>query len=128
MRPENWGPPLWHKMHMKTFDYPDNPTDRDKINVIRYFKNIPNSNMPCEKCKIHYKRELSVSPIENVVYSRKSLIKWLIDLHNKVNVRLGKPIFTYRQAYAKYDKSNVDALLLPSLICASLLIFIGCKR
>ena len=128
MKPEVWGPPLWYKMHMKTFNYPDVPTNKDKLNIIRYFKNIPNQ-IPCEKCIRHYKRELIINPIENVVHSKQSLIKWLIDLHNKVNARLNKPILSYNQVYALYNqKSNNDALIIPSLLCATILLFIGCKR
>lgn len=126
MEPEKWGPPLWYKMHMKTFNYPENPSNQDKMNVIQFFKNLPNI-MPCEKCKKHYKRELIVNPIENVVHSRKSLIKRLVDFHNKVNVRLGKPIFTYKQAYALYSQTTNDALIIPSVLCATILLFIGCK-
>ena len=127
MGPEIWGPPLWYKMHMKTFNYPDNPSKRDKMNVIQYFKNVPNI-MPCEKCIKHYKRELIINPVENVVHSRKSLIKWLVDFHNKVNVRLGKSTFTYKQAYALYSQPTNDALIIPSVLCATILLFIGFKR
>ena len=47
MTPDIWGPPLWYKMHMKTFAYPKNPTEKDKIEIRDFFRNIINL-LPCE--------------------------------------------------------------------------------
>ena len=127
MDPDIWGPPLWKEMHIKTFNYPENPTQQDKVRIVKYFKNIKN-RIPCDKCKRHYTRELFIDPVENHVNSKKKLIKWLIDLHNKVNARLGKRIISYKEAYSLYENQTGDALVISSVFCAILLILFGCKK
>lgn len=127
MDPTAWGPPLWKKMHTRTFNYPNNPTSKDKINIIRYFNSVAN-NLPCEKCKKHYIRELMLNPITTHVHSRRSVIKWLIDLHNKVNMRLGKRVLSYKEVYAIYEETDNSALVATTIFCTAMLVLLGCKR
>ncbi len=128
MDPSVWGPPLWRKMHMKTFSYPENPTQKDKVNIIKYFNNISNV-LPCEKCRKHYIRELMLNPVADHVHSRRAVIKWLIDFHNKVNRRLGKRVFSYREVYAIYEQNNENsALFATTIFCTAMLVLLGCKR
>ncbi len=128
MDPSVWGPPLWRKMHMKTFNYPENPTQTDKVNIIKYFNNIANV-LPCDKCKRHYVRELMINPVSGHVHSRKAVIKWLIDFHNKVNRRLGKRVLTYKEVYAIYEQNNDNsALFVTTIFCTAILMLLGCKR
>lgn len=128
MDPSVWGPPLWWKMHMETFNYPENPTQKDKVNIIKYFNNIANV-LPCEKCRKHYIRELMLNPITDHVNSRKTVIKWLIDLHNSVNRRLGKRVLSYKEVYAIYEQKNDNsALFATTILCTVMLVLLGCKR
>ena len=30
-----WGPSLWHFLHTVSFNYPVNPTNKDKLNIIK---------------------------------------------------------------------------------------------
>ena len=32
-----WGPPLWHVLHIISFNYPVKPTTKDKDNYYNYF-------------------------------------------------------------------------------------------
>ena len=36
--------------------------------------------------------------------SRKELIEWLIDIHNEVNVMIGKREYSYDEVYQLYNK------------------------
>ena len=92
MNPNIWGPHLWYQMHMKTFDYPSNPTQEDKNKIREYFRSIVDL-LPCENCKQHYLRYLQNRPIRYHYDNRDELINWLIDLHNEVNVMLAKEEF-----------------------------------
>jgi len=99
--PNEWGPPLWYKLHMKTFDYPEVATYKEKVLAIKYFKEVEKL-LPCVKCRVHYRQYLKASPIEYHVDTRNELVRWLIDLHNKVNAQTGKRIFSYEEAVSIY--------------------------
>ena len=101
MNPEIWGPPLWYEMHTKTFKYPENPTNRDKLYITQYFNEFKNT-LPCDKCKVHYRSYLLMRPLQYYVNNKESLVRWLIDLHNQVNSRTGKRILSYEEVKAIY--------------------------
>jgi hypothetical protein len=100
MTPEEWGPPLWYKMHMITFNY--NPKKDNKKDVIEYFENIKNV-LPCENCKRHYENYMIARPLKYYLETRDDLVHWLIDLHNEVNSRTGKQILSYKEVRAIYE-------------------------
>lgn len=92
---EHWGKPFWNVMHSITFTYPDNPTDDDKERVRAFFRIIPHF-LPCSICGLHFFKEMGDHPLtDEVLVSMDSLSRWLVELHNNVNVRLKKPVLTY---------------------------------
>jgi hypothetical protein len=86
---------------MKTFDYPEVATYKEKVLAIKYFKEVEKL-LPCVKCRVHYRQYLKASPIEYHVDTRNELVRWLIDLHNKVNAQTGKRILSYEEAVSIY--------------------------
>ena len=114
--PDTWGPPLWKELHEKTFNYPHYPTASDKKEVVIYFHTFTR-RIPCPSCRQHYKSWLQLHPVENVHHMRKSLIEWLVDLHNDVNVRNGKRVWAYEEVYELYErKFNVSWIALAFFI------------
>ena len=103
MDPKIWGPKLWFISHSIAFNYPDVPTETDKLNHIQWF-NLYKTMIMCEVCKQHYSDHIQKKPIENNLDSKTSLIKWVWELHNSVNESLGKNIWTYEQMYEHYSK------------------------
>ena len=101
MNPEIWGPPAWTFLHSITLAYPDNPTDSDKINYENFF-NILQPILPCAKCSNNYKIHLQEDPITNHLDNKSSLVKWLINLHNKVNKINGKRELNYNEVINHY--------------------------
>lgn len=92
---EHWGKPFWNVMHSVTFTYPDKPTDDDKARVRAFFSIIPHF-LPCSICGLHFIKEMSDKPLtDDVLASMDSLSRWLVDLHNNVNIRIKKPVITY---------------------------------
>lgn len=53
--------------------------------------------LPCKKCRPNYEKYISDHPFD--LRSRDHLVRWMIDLHNDVNKRLGKPILSYEEAH-----------------------------
>lgn len=108
MNPKFWGPHAWIFLHSITFNYPKEPTNKDKQIYVRFFKDLQNI-IPCEKCAYNYKRHLDDYPIEEALETRETMVQWLINIHNEVNKELGKPIYTYDQVIEEY-KYNIKRL------------------
>ena len=94
MDPSLWGPHLWYFLHTITFQYPVKPTWNQKKEMSDFLISIQYI-LPCEHCKFHYKNYLLDYPpnLEN----QTQFIMWMINLHNSINVRLGKPQRDYQE-------------------------------
>ena len=101
MQPEIWGPSAWTFLHTITLNYPTKPNIEDKSNHKLFFNNIKNI-IPCEKCAIHYEENLKKYPLEPALESKELLVKWLIDIHNGVNKKNNKKIYSYEEVNKVY--------------------------
>jgi len=81
-----WGPILWKVLHDRAAGYA-----MDVDAETRWLK-VFQSWIPCGECKSHFRRLLSEMPPD--LSSRKNYAQWAVDVHNKVNESLGKPIFS----------------------------------
>lgn len=102
MDSEVWGPHGWIFLHSITMTYPKIPNEIDKQRYKNFFVNLQNL-LPCEKCKEHYKQNLISTPIDNHLDCRKSLVEWLIEIHNKVNESLGKKRLSFDEVMTYYN-------------------------
>mgnify|MGYP000285764461 FL=1 len=89
MDAEVWGPGAWLFLHSITMTYPEKPGEMEKQFYKNFFANLGNV-LPCPTCKEHYNQNLADSPIEGHLNSRRSLVEWLVEVHNKVNIKNGK--------------------------------------
>ena len=91
-----WGPPGWMFLHCITYGYPDKIDYNNHDHIIRkenmkiFFEKIGHV-FPCKYCRESYLNFIKEIPIDNNLDSRKDLVKWLYDIHNKVNDKLGVP-------------------------------------
>tara|TARA_B100000965_G_scaffold22800_1_gene17186 strand:- start:3560 stop:3937 length:378 start_codon:yes stop_codon:yes gene_type:complete len=76
--PNLWGPSGWIFLHYITFGF----RECDKEGYAQFFNYLGNV-IPCRFCRESYKILLEQMPPD--VSSRDALIKWLWDIHNKVN-------------------------------------------
>ena len=109
IKPDIWGPHGWKFMHYVTLGYPDHPTHNDKQNYKNFFQSLQNV-LPCAKCAQNYKKNLNESPIDNNLETRDHLVKWLIDIHNKVNLETGKSEIPYEEALSLYTNEQTPML------------------
>lgn len=116
-----WGPPLWKEMHAKTFEY--NPS-KNREEIVDYFIEVI-ERIPCPECREHYKDHLP--SIQFHLGSRDELVYWLIDFHNSVNARLGKPILHRDTAYNMHRPANKFNMFLIVLILLLILGWGMCK-
>jgi hypothetical protein len=88
--PDIWGPHGWKFMHYVALAYPAKPTLEQKNEYKIFFESIQNI-LPCGMCSYNYKKHLKELPMDDkVLESNITLLKWTIDMHNKVNVQNGK--------------------------------------
>ena len=86
------GPELWARLHEASIKLKD-PEDR-KVFLMSWLESIPSEGCPCKRRFINIMKEL---PPDYV-----SFVTWAWRVHNRVNSKLGKPTFTWRQFVQKW--------------------------
>ena len=107
MEPNIWGPFMWFILHIITFNYPNNPTSFDKEAHRDFFNNLRNV-IPCANCRKHYTKNIQNYPITPHLDNKKTLIEWLIFIHNQVNISLGKRTYTINEVLDIHK--NIDPI------------------
>lgn len=95
----DWGPSAWKFLHTVTFAYPPSPSLEQQRAADSLFSSL-GALLPCDTCQNHYQQEFALHPPDS--RSGATLSAWLVDLHNRVNARLGKPSMSYAQAAKLY--------------------------
>jgi len=96
MPPQIWGPIFWATLHIASLGYSDKPTDRQKANMKAFYESMVDV-LPCPICRNHYEQNLEEMPLGEALTSRVELIKWVFEMHNRINVQLGKREFTFEE-------------------------------
>jgi hypothetical protein len=124
-----WGPPLWHTLHIMSFNYPINPTIEQKNDYLIYFLSLKNV-LPCKYCRENYDKNLKILPItRKVLKNRENFSKWLFDLHELVNTNLGKKSgLTYEEVRDTYEQFRSRCLIEKKPKKEDLIIEKGCTE
>ena len=112
MQTRVWGPAGWLFLHSIVQNYPWKPTDEQKNNYLS-FLTLVGDVLPCRYCRDSYKKYITgidnwkptPTELENPdqltekdkdlilniskLKSRKTLVIWLYELHNRINKKLG---------------------------------------
>lgn len=86
--PAMWGKHLWVFLHAMSVAYPNQP-DTPTMASCRQFIYALRHLLPCSMCRLHFETLLKTHPPQ--VQCRQDLKQWVLDAHNSVNKRLGKP-------------------------------------
>ena len=106
--PEVWGPFFWHTIHIAALGYPQEPTYSDKKAMKEFFESLQ-TIIPCPVCRTHYVSHMAKLPISASIDSRTDLFRWTVDLHNEVNVMLGKRKYTETEVIQYYTRLGARA-------------------
>lgn len=102
-----WGPMLWKAMHIA--GQCKGVRSRQTL-WVKLFKEL-RTGIPCPDCSAHYNAWLNTHPvrISLVPNGGVDIGKWLLGLHNDVNRRNGKPLWTLMQVSTGYSTNIEDA-------------------
>ena len=110
--PDIWGPHGWKFIHYITLGYPSKPTEEDKINYYNFFTDLGNV-IPCPICADHYKQHLKITPLnDKALKNTESLMTWGIAMHNHVNARNGKKIYSLKDAVKAIIENDDTCVVL----------------
>lgn len=80
----------WTILHLMAAKYPEKPSDKDQTDMHQFLL-LWSKFYPCWWCAKDLKSYMVTNEPELV--TRDAFGRWLCGLHNKVNVKLGKPEF-----------------------------------
>lgn len=84
-----WGPSGWKLLHSISYNYPINPTKKDKTIYKKFYLSL-RQVLPCKYCRKSIKKFIEELPIEPYLENRELLTDWIYQIHNKVNDKLRK--------------------------------------
>jgi hypothetical protein len=90
-------------MHIVAIGYSKHPTYTDKKCAKEFFESLV-FLIPCAICREHYKEHLTEKPITPFLDSREDLLKWTVEIHNKVNALSKKPQWTVQEVLTYYER------------------------
>lgn len=100
----NWSRFAWAYFHLASTGYPVVPTKTDAFNYHEFYRFF-GLTLPCSTCSKHYSRLFREIPIEAGLVSRDMLFKWTVDVHNAVNVSIGKTQMDLEKAIDRYNNT-----------------------
>lgn len=104
MHSKIWGKYGWYLLHSTAYLY--NTKDKNKyMRLLKCYTEI----LPCPICRKHFAQKLD--KIGDAMKDNDSYVKWLIDVHNSVNVLYGRASMSVdevKKLYFKDDKLIID--------------------
>lgn len=99
--PYLWGKHGWIFFSHVALSYPKNPTMEEKQAYKNFFMAVEHI-LPCEKCSVNYKKHIAELPIDNYLENKDMLFSWVIQMQNKVNEVLNKPLLNEKELKENY--------------------------
>ncbi|KAI6204926.1 Sulfhydryl oxidase [Aphelenchoides besseyi] len=84
------GRSTWNLLHTMAAYYPEKPTNEEQQSMKQTVESL-SKTYPCPHCAEDFRKDLVENPIE--LKDRNVLSKWMCEMHNRVNVKLGKETF-----------------------------------
>ena len=85
-----WGPAMWHYLHTMSFNYPTNPSIKDKMYYRNFVLNLQHV-LPCKYCRINLVKNFKKMPLTMThMKNRDSFSKYIYNLHELINKMLCK--------------------------------------
>lgn len=76
MDPKVWGPPAWLFLDAVTQSFPVTAMLQDQLWMIDFLTALGDA-LPCERCRVNYKKWVQMNPIGNYVGGRQQVQNWI---------------------------------------------------
>ena len=99
-----WGPSMWHYLHTMSFNYPVNPTKREKKHYRDFVMSLRHV-LPCRHCRINLRKNFKILPLtQKCMKNREKFSMYIYNLHEHINTMLGKKSnLTYDDVRERYE-------------------------
>jgi hypothetical protein len=99
-----WGPAMWHFLHTMSFNYPVNPSEKDKENYKNFVLSLRNV-LPCKYCRMNLEKNFKKLPLtDKEMKDRETFSRYIFNLHELINKMLGKSSgLTYCEVRERYE-------------------------
>jgi len=99
-----WGPGMWHSLHCISFNYPINPTIKEKCKYMNFILNLQYV-LPCGKCRKNLVKNFKKLPLTIVhMKSRATFSFYIYKLHELINTMLNKTSgLSYEDVRERYE-------------------------
>ena len=98
-----WGPHYWNFLHTITMNYPLYPNTVVKKKYYEFIQNLP-MFMPES---FDFRELLDEYPVSPYLDSRKSFVRWMHFIHNKINEKLHKKKISSDAFYTEYYNQTI---------------------
>ncbi len=92
---------LWYDIHRRAI-LCETQDQAYKERFCQFIDEVP-LVLPCNKCVTHFIEHLEKYPIRKYIALPDGMYMWTWNLHNLVNLRLGKPILGYQESRKLYQ-------------------------
>lgn len=99
--PSVWGPHYWFFLHTTAESYPEHPNEVIKRKYYDLMQNMP-LFIPNSEIGDKFSQLLDKYPVTPYLCSKKSFVRWMHFIHNKVNVLLNKKELSMPEALSQY--------------------------
>lgn len=91
MGPAKFGPYFWGVLHIACLSNIDPEALQTLINLYPYI-------LPCSICGNDFNNIIKTKPFPESNENKLNKFQWSVDVHNEVNIKLGKDIVNYEDA------------------------------
>eukprot|EP00092_Neocalanus_flemingeri_P009659 GFUD01010400.1.p1 GENE.GFUD01010400.1~~GFUD01010400.1.p1 ORF type:complete len:193 (-),score=50.19 GFUD01010400.1:230-808(-) len=95
----------WSLLHSMAAYFPSTPTPQQKTDATQ-FMHIFSRLYPCQECAEDLRADLVIAPPK--VESAKQFSQWMCEMHNRVNTKLGKPVFDCSKVFERWRDGWAD--------------------
>lgn len=95
--PNVWGPSAWTFIHLMVLSEKES-FETDRLAFYNQFFTLLTHLLPCEKCRVHLKENLTKLPALETIQTKQELFEWTVKLHNLVNQITNKRTWSLEQA------------------------------
>ena len=102
---DSWGPSAWTFLHTVSFSYSQDPTDKEREDTFDFMHKFA-AVIPCKRCRtdwINYLQTNLATSRSKALDNRTNFSMFVVDGHNYVNAKLGKPMIQYEKVRQWYE-------------------------